>query len=259
MPAAEDQNPVQAFGPDRAYPPARRMRSLAEPDRGLDDVYAFGAEDLIEGAGELGVPVPDHEPDCFEPLPTARLRACWVTHAESGFRVTPRMCTRRDRSSMAKSTYRVRSESVSTVKKSNARIPRAWARRNSLQVGPARRGAGPRPFPRSSVRILVAETLMPSLASSPRILRHPYLGLSLPIRTMSSRTSSVIGGLQPTQVRLKVHFLRTSSRCHRRSVCGLTTNDDHQARGRVLLMAAMNNRSRRRRRGRPALRLRIIS
>jgi predicted enzyme related to lactoylglutathione lyase len=48
---------------------------------------------------------------------------------------------------------------------------------------------------------------------------------------MSSRTSSVIGGLPPTEVRLKVHFLRTSSRCHLRNVCGLTTNDDHRARG----------------------------
>jgi hypothetical protein len=27
--------------------------------------------------------------------PTARLRACWLTHAESGFVVTPRTCTRR--------------------------------------------------------------------------------------------------------------------------------------------------------------------
>jgi hypothetical protein len=83
------------------------------------------------------------------------------------------------------------------VKKSSARIPWAWARRNSLQVGPPRRGAGPSPARRSSVRILVADTLMPSLASSPRIRMHPHLGLSLPIRTMSARTSSGIGGLPP--------------------------------------------------------------
>jgi hypothetical protein len=69
MPAAVDQNPVQAFGPDRAYPPLGECVGSRSPDRGLDDVYAFGAEDLIEGAGELGVPVPDHEPDYLEPLP----------------------------------------------------------------------------------------------------------------------------------------------------------------------------------------------
>ena len=44
------------------------------------------------------------------------------------------------------------------MKKSIARIPWAWDLRNSLQVGPPRRGAGERPARRSSVRIFVAET-----------------------------------------------------------------------------------------------------
>ena len=65
--------------------------------------------------------------------------------------------------------------------------------KNSRQVGPSRRGAGPSPFFRSSKRILVAETRIPSLASSPRILMQPHLGFSLPIRRMSCRTSSGIG------------------------------------------------------------------
>ena len=38
------------------------------------------------------------------------------------------------------------SQMVSTVKTSVARIPRAWLRRNSAQVGPPRRGAGPSPM-----------------------------------------------------------------------------------------------------------------
>ncbi len=42
------------------------------------------------------------------------------------------------------------------VKESRAGIPFAWDLRNSPQVGPDRRGAGPRPFERRSVRILVA-------------------------------------------------------------------------------------------------------
>src|SRR5437867_2559816 len=44
--------------------------------------------------------------------------------------------------------------SVSAVKKSSARIPRAWDLRNSPQVRPSRRGTGPSPFARSSVRNL---------------------------------------------------------------------------------------------------------
>jgi hypothetical protein len=78
--------------------------------------------------------------------PIARLRACWVTHAESGFLVTPRTCTRRERRWIANSTYIVASTAVSTVKKSRAKMPVACELRNSLQVGPSRRGAGPSPF-----------------------------------------------------------------------------------------------------------------
>jgi hypothetical protein len=96
-----------------------------------------------------------------------------------------------------------------------ARIAPAWGRRNWLQLGPSRRGAGPRPFARSTVRILVAETLMSSLTSSPRIRMQPHRGFSLPICRMRSRTSPEIGGLPPRDLRRKVHFLRTSSRCHR--------------------------------------------
>jgi len=45
----------------------------------------------------------------------------------------------------------------------------AWARRNSDQLGPIRRGAGPSPEHRNTVAIVVAETLIPSFSSSPWI------------------------------------------------------------------------------------------
>jgi hypothetical protein len=46
-------------------------------------------------------------------------------------------------------------------------MPCAWARRNSDQLGPIRRGAGPRLEMRNMVAIVVAETLIPSFSSSP--------------------------------------------------------------------------------------------
>jgi hypothetical protein len=48
-----------------------------------------------------------------------------------------------------------------------------------------------------SVRMAVAETLTPSLASAPLICRHPHLGFSRPLRRMSSRTSVAIAGRPP--------------------------------------------------------------
>jgi hypothetical protein len=43
--------------------------------------------------------------------------------------------------------------------------------RNCVQVGPIRRGAGPRPLWRSTVAMVVAETSIPSFRSSPLIRR----------------------------------------------------------------------------------------
>jgi hypothetical protein len=67
--AAEHEDPVQALCPDRADPPLGVSVRTGSPDRGLDHPCALGAEHLVEGAGELRVVVPDHEPDSFEPLP----------------------------------------------------------------------------------------------------------------------------------------------------------------------------------------------
>jgi hypothetical protein len=78
----------------------------------------------------------------------ARLRACWTVHSPVGFAVTPRRCIRRVPCSMNTRTYSRFSSTVSTCRKSTARIPAAWACRNCRQVGPARRGAGPMPAAR---------------------------------------------------------------------------------------------------------------
>ena len=49
VPASEDQDPVEAFathGADRAFGVSVHYR---DADRSLDDLDAFGAEDLVEG------------------------------------------------------------------------------------------------------------------------------------------------------------------------------------------------------------------
>jgi hypothetical protein len=79
------------------------------------------------------------------PRSRRRLQACWATHGPVGWAVTPAKCTRRLPSSMTNSTYSRRSQTVSTVKKSQARMPAACRRRNDRQVVEARRGAGSTP------------------------------------------------------------------------------------------------------------------
>ena len=76
------------------------------------------------------------------PRSRRRLRACWATHGPVGWAVTPARCTCRLPSSMTNSTYSRRRNTVSTVKKSHARMPAACRRRNDRQGVGARRGAG---------------------------------------------------------------------------------------------------------------------
>src|SRR6266496_6411890 len=64
--------------------------------------------------------------------------ACWVTQVESGWAVTPTATTCLVLTWMKNKTYRVCSQIVSTVRKSQATIPSAWPRRNCAQVGPVR-------------------------------------------------------------------------------------------------------------------------
>ncbi len=183
----------------------------------------------------------------------ARFRACCVTQAQSGFAVIPARWTRREPCSIQNSTYSVRSQTVSTVKKSQASTPCACARKNSAQDGPVRRGAGPNPYRRRSVRIVVAPTRTPRLRNSPWIRTQPQRGFSRASRNTNSRRSLSSGG-RPAGRRAYVQFRRTNSRCQRSSVCGETTNADHRPRGNRPLAAARTTRSRRRNSGRFTLR-----
>jgi hypothetical protein len=58
---AEDQGPIQALGSDRADPVLGVGVRVGRPDRGEDHLRAFPAEHLVEGTGELRVPVVDQE------------------------------------------------------------------------------------------------------------------------------------------------------------------------------------------------------
>src|SRR5450756_1736045 len=70
--------------------------------------------------------------------PRARLRACWVTHVESGCAVALLRWIRRLPSSMNTRTYSVRSQAVSTVKKSQAMIPPRGGRKPRFALGQSR-------------------------------------------------------------------------------------------------------------------------
>jgi hypothetical protein len=81
-----DQNPVGAFGPDAADEAFRERVRSRRPRRNLDYVDALGRKHRVKGPRELGIPVPDQEPNAAarSPRSITTLRACWVTHAAVG-------------------------------------------------------------------------------------------------------------------------------------------------------------------------------
>jgi hypothetical protein len=86
--------------------------------------------------------------------------------------------------------------SRSAVKKSSAKIPCAWDRRNSGtpelrnsgQPGPSRRGAGLIPALLRICQTVDGATVMPSPASSPWMRRYPHDSFSRASRSTTDRT-----------------------------------------------------------------------
>ena len=99
----------------------------------------------------------------------SRLRACCIIQAVPGLLVQATYSIRRLLIERKTSTYSRRSQTVSTLKKSQARIVSPCARKNERQLSRSRCGAGGTPAAASTVRTSVADTLMPSLRSSPTI------------------------------------------------------------------------------------------
>jgi len=118
----------------------------------------------------------------------------------------------------------------------------ACARRNSRQLGPDLRRAGPSPARASSRRTVDGDTAKPSLASSPLIRRWPKRGFSRASRSARACSSAVTGGRPRWPVCCR-HFRRTRARCHRSSVRGVTARMPRTARGRWQAAAASRTRS----------------
>jgi hypothetical protein len=171
VPATEDQQPIQALTPDRADLAFGDRVRARRPDRRPDHAHAFGSEHVVERARELGVSIADqHRGVDARLVPVPHEVAGLLGHPRGGRgAVQPATNTRRVWSSMKRSTYSVRSRTVSAVKKSHSSTAPAWAPRKARQDQPARRGAGGTPLRRRVVWIAVAETSWPSLRNSPQM------------------------------------------------------------------------------------------
>jgi hypothetical protein len=134
----------------------------------------------------------------------------------------------------------------------------AWVRRNSRQPGPDLREAGASPAWASGRRTVDGDTRKPSLPSSPLIRRWPPRGFSRASRGTRTRTSVGTGG-RPRRLGACRHFRRTSARCQRNNVRGVTRSRPREERGRWHAASASRARSAARSCGRAPWRRRTLS
>src|SRR6266540_4351804 len=248
----ENQQPVETLGSDGPDEALRYRVRLRRPHWCLYGPDAFAVEDFVEGAAVLAVAVPDQEADTLVrevEAEVARLLrhpgAVWVGGAageadasvavgDEEEHVVAAQEDALDREKIARDdARRLRSQELAPAR---SRTP-VWVRRR---------------------RIVVGETRTPSLASSPQIRRWPQRGFSRASRNTSSRISADSGG-RPRRPAGCRHFRRTSARCQRRSVRGVTRSKPRDERGRWHAAAASSARSTMPSFGRATCRRRISS
>jgi hypothetical protein len=113
------------FGPDRPHPPHAERVGVQGPDRGEDDLHAFGPEHLVERAGELGIAVVDQEPQGPSVLVQGHGQVLGLLADPGRVGVgcrSPRW-TLLVPSSIHSRTYSVFSVMVSTPRKAHAQVP----------------------------------------------------------------------------------------------------------------------------------------
>src|SRR5919197_5847104 len=178
----------------RYRPNALRMRSPSEPNRRLHHREPLRSEDLVEGTGELRVSIPEQDMPLLKasgdrevPSLLSDPGRVWPTAGTSHVD-SPGGELDEEQDVERLQEHRLHREEVA------GQHPLPCARRNSVQVKPLRRGAGPRPARRKIRRTVLAPTRIPTLRSSPWILAHPHRGFSVPRRVMRPTVSGSRGG-----------------------------------------------------------------
>jgi hypothetical protein len=161
VPTSKDEHPVQALAADRGHPPLRIGIRPRCPHRRGAYLDPLGGKDGVEGWSELRVPIAEQQPEAADTVFEIhqQVAACCATHSPTGCDVTPSTCTWRLATSITNSAYSCCNNTVSTVKKSTARMPLAWARRNCRHETADRVGAGATPARWRMVHTVLAPTL----------------------------------------------------------------------------------------------------
>ena len=123
--AAEDQDVVERLSTCGAHPSLGKCIRPRSAEWSLDNLDALSPQDFVKGSREFRVAVTEQKPgsECaILGVPGEMARLLGDPGAGGMWAVQPAKCTRRLPISMKNRTYSVWSQTVSTVKKSVARI-----------------------------------------------------------------------------------------------------------------------------------------
>ena len=208
---AEDQYTVQelaAESADEAFADRVHPRRL---DRSAHDPRAGGLEDGVERGGEVRSAVAYQEPDVLEPLIQGEGKVAGLLHRP----VTGGMCGDPAEVHPAGAVLdehqdvQAPSSTVSTCRKSTARIPRP----GHARIPPGRARVAWRRIDAAACRIshtVDGATARPSFVSSPWIRWYPHSGFSLASRTTRRAILAAVGG-SPGLRRLLVPYFSCRS------------------------------------------------
>jgi hypothetical protein len=122
---------IQAFAPKRTDEAFAKCIRLRCAHRCLQYTNTKVSERKVEQFGEDRVTVVKHKANACG---SARIsRNCWVVHSAVGWSVTLQCRIRREPTSIATKTWRMRNDAVTLTKKSHATIAWAWFRMNVAQ------------------------------------------------------------------------------------------------------------------------------
>jgi len=207
VPAPEDQHPVKTLRSDGADPALGEGVRIRRSDRAEDHRCPFRAEDLVEGAGELRVPVVGQEPN-------GRRAAVAVDGQVPRLLGDPGRVGmgRRGRDEDAPRLQLDEHQDVDGLEPDRLHAEEVASDdplRLGLQElrpgGSGSPGAGPRPAFLRSIRIVVAPTRMPNLRSSPWIRTAPRRG------SLGRDAGSVHGPRGRSEVSVGSPYVRTST------------------------------------------------
>jgi hypothetical protein len=241
MVTSHDQQPVQALGADRTNPALRKGVRRRRLHRCQDDPGALGAEQLIEAAAELGVPVAQEEAQASSPLAQCQQEVAGLLGDSGAIRIGGH-------------ASQVDAAAVQLDEEQHIRPPQPDGEegagddpggllaqeRPPGRIRPPWHRVQPMPTqhrPDRGSRDRDAEVLqfaLDPLVAPARVL---------PGQRMISCCTSWSSGGRPVWRCGLVQAPATSRRCQRSRVSGLTKQHDQRERGNTRLMAASNARS----------------